>query len=394
VNSSEPNISSQERRLVERFCALAKIASPSGSEGACADAVTAELNALGLEVIRDDAGDRLGSDGANLYCELPATTHGLAVFLCAHLDTVPPAAPLSPVVVDGIIRNATPSIIGADNKAAVAVLLGTARTLVEEARAHAGVELLFTIGEEQGLRGVRAFDSSRLRARTGFVLDHPGAIGGFVAAAPSRFIVTAAIRGRAAHAGIAPEDGVNAIVALAKAIAAFPDGEAAVTVNVGQVSGGTAPNVVPDLASVSVDIRSIRHEAAERVVNDVRQTLTDSARQAGCTVDVEVESAYRGYRIPDDSPALRLASTACTHLSLDVVPLETRGGSDANVLRARGLDCLNLAHAVVDFHGPDEHVAVADLVLMKQVMLEIVSAATARVSAQPSAGLTASGGGG
>lgn len=297
-----------------------------------------------------------------------------------------PHRAVRPVIADGILRNAAPSIIGADNKAAVAVVLETARTLVGESRPHAGVELLLTIGEEQGLRGARAFDNSRLRAKTGFVLDHPGAIGGFVAAAPSRFIVTAAIRGRAAHAGIAPEEGINAIVALAKAIAAFPDSESAVTMNVGQVSCGTAANVVPDLASVSVDIRSIRHEAAERVVNDVRRTLEDAARQAGCTVDVEVEGAYRGYRIPDDSPALRLASTACTHLGLDVVPLETRGGSDANVLRARGLDCLNLAHAVVDFHGPDEHVAVADLVLMKQVMLEIVSGASAPTSAQSRGG--------
>ena len=373
-----------ETRLVEVFCALAAIPSPSGSERVCGEAVTAELAELGLEVLGDDSGAELGSDGGNLYCRLPASMPGVPLFLCAHLDTVPPSSPLKPVVVGGILRNATPSIVGADNKAAIAVLLETVRTILEERRPHAGIELIFTIGEEQGLRGVRAFDSARLQAQTGFVLDHPGAIGAFVAAAPSRFIVRATMRGRAAHAGIAPEEGVNAVVALASAIAAFPSREADVSVNVGQMNGGSAVNVVPDLAQAGIEVRSISHESGERVVAKLKRTLEDWAIRTGCTLELEVETAYRGYRVPDDSSALRLASTAFARVGRPTVALETRGGSDANILRARGLDCLNLAHAVVDFHGPDEHVAVADLVLMTQVMLEIVSAACSSHPSQPS----------
>ena len=102
------------------------------------------------------------------------------------------------------------------------MLLDIARTVCSEAVEHAGIELLFTVGEEQGLLGSRALDTSMLVARTGFVSDHPGAIGCYVSAAPSRFVVRATVRGRASHSGISPEHGLNAVVALARGVAALP----------------------------------------------------------------------------------------------------------------------------------------------------------------------------
>ena len=159
---------SQAARLTELFCMLAAIPSPSGSESACGVAVEAELAGLDLAVQRDGSGVSVGGDCDNLYCHIPATRlGGRPLFLCAHLDTVPPTDDLRPVVVDGVIRNATPSIVGADNKASLAVLLDTARTVCAERLPHAGIELLFTVGEEQGLLGSRAFDCSSLRARSG-----------------------------------------------------------------------------------------------------------------------------------------------------------------------------------------------------------------------------------
>jgi tripeptide aminopeptidase len=337
--------------------------------------VEAELSALGFAVRRDGAGDMVGGDCDNLYCHIPATRPGHPLFLCAHLDTVPPTHNLRPVVVDGVIRNATRSIIGADNKAAIAVLLDTARTVRIDQVEHAGIELLFTVGEERGLLGSRALDPSLLQARTGFVFDHPGAIGRYVVAAPSRFVVHATMRGRASHSGISPEQGVNAIVALARGLAALPASTAAVSINVARVTGGTALNVVPDCAEVDVDVRSLDNDEALQVVSEIIRTLRSWADEAGCTLETAVDNPYHGYRVPEDSHALSLAVAACDRLGLPVAPIETRGGSDANALRATGLDCVNLAHAVVDFHGPDESVAVSDLVLMEQVVLEVLAAA-------------------
>jgi tripeptide aminopeptidase len=362
-------------RLVDLFCRLATIPSPSGHEGACAEAVLADLAELGLRGERDDAGASAGSDGDNLYCRIPATTAGQPLFFCAHLDTVPPTAPLQPVVTDGVIRNASPSIVGADNKAAVAVMLDAIRMLVLERRPHAGVELVFTIGEEQGLIGSSAFASSQLHAERGFVFDHPGAIGGYVAAAPSRFVVRARMHGRAAHSAIAPQDGVNAIVPLARAIASFPEPSEAVNVNVALVQGGSAMNVVPDGSEVTVDVRAIEHGDGEAVAAEIERTLRLEAQRARCQVDVEIARPYSAYRLPADSGALRLALAAFARLGLESAPWETRGGSDANVFCKRGLDCVNLTHGVVGFHALDERVAVSDLVLMRTVMLTIIAEA-------------------
>jgi tripeptide aminopeptidase len=365
----------EERRIVELFCALASIPSPTGAERACADAVAGYLADLGLEVRRDGAGRRVGGDCDNLYCRIPATTRGRALFFCAHLDTVPASDELRPVVRDGMIRNATPSIVGADNKAALAVMLEAIRSIVLDRRPHAGIELLFTVGEEQGLVGSTAFDCSVIQARCGFVFDHPGAIGGHVAAAPSRFIVRASMQGRSAHSGIAPQDGINAIVPLARAISSFPETSPEITVNVVLVSGGSALNVVPDSAQTTIDVRSLVHDEAAAVAAGIERTLRQAAKDGGCAVAVDVAHPYSAYRVADDSVALEIAQEVFARLGLPTRAWETRGGSDANVFCKRGLDCLNLTHAVESFHAPDERVAVSDLVLMRRVMMGIVDEA-------------------
>src|SRR5436190_22268070 len=187
--------------VVDLFAELAAISSPPGEERPVADAVLRYLQDLGLTVDEDGAGIAVGSNMGNLYCRVEPSGNGggTPIFLCAHLDTVPPEGPLEPVVEDGVVRNAGGTILGADNKAAVAVMLEATRRLVEERRTHAGVELLFTPREEVGLEGAKAFDPDRLRARTGFVYDYEGAIGTIVTAAPFSCQVDAVFTGRAAH---------------------------------------------------------------------------------------------------------------------------------------------------------------------------------------------------
>ena len=159
------------------FTELAALPTPPGAERPVADRVIAYLRELGLEVDEDDAGARIGSNTGNLLCRIPATAAGVPIFLCAHLDTVPPEGPIEPVVEDGVIRNAAGTILGADDKAAVVVMLEAAAMLVRERRPHAGVELLFTPKEEVGLLGAKAFDHTRLHAQLGYVYDQAAPIG-------------------------------------------------------------------------------------------------------------------------------------------------------------------------------------------------------------------------
>src|SRR5712692_1075268 len=240
------------------FLELAVLPSPPGEERAVADVVLSYLRGLGLEPDEDDAGARIGSNMGNLYARLEPTAAGEPLFFCAHLDTVPPQGPLEPVVEDGVVRNAGGTILGGDNKAAAAVMLHTLRRVLAEGRPHAGIELVFTPKEEVGLRGAYAFDEQRLHARTGYVYDQQGPIGEIVVGAPTARALTLRFHGRAAHAGMVPEEGRSAIAAAARAIADLRLGrlDEGTTANVGQVEGGTARNIVPEWCTVEAEARS------------------------------------------------------------------------------------------------------------------------------------------
>jgi len=208
--------------VLATFLELAALPSPPGEERAVADRVLDYLSALGLETDEDDAGAKVGSTMGNLYCRLEPRGDGGGepLFLCAHLDTVPPEAAIEPVVgEDEVVRNAAGTILGADNKSATAAMLEATARLVEDGRPHAGVELLFTPKEEVGLMGAAAFDESRLAARLGYVYDHAGPIGEIIVGAPYQQKLDVRFHGRAAHAGMYPEDGRSAIAAAARAIA-------------------------------------------------------------------------------------------------------------------------------------------------------------------------------
>jgi tripeptide aminopeptidase len=184
--------------VLELFTELAAIPSPPGEERAVADVVATFLRNCALEVDEDDAGPRIGATAGNLYTRLDATAAGTPIFLCAHLDTVPPVGPIEPVVdAEGVFRNAAGTILGADDKAAVAVMLDAMRRLLAEGRPHAGIELLFTPKEEVGLIGAAAFDESRLLARHGFVYDQAAPIGDVILGAPYSQALEVMFKGQA-----------------------------------------------------------------------------------------------------------------------------------------------------------------------------------------------------
>ena len=221
--------------VVSLFTELAAVPSPPGDELAVADVVAEYMRSLGLDVTEDDAGARIGSNAGNLYARVEATDGGTPLFLCAHLDTVPPEAGIVPVLEDGVIRNSAGTILGADNKSAVAVMLDAMRRLLAENRPHGGLELLFTPMEEVGLYGAGAFDHERLSARIGYVYDQAAPIGEVILGAPHSQSMKVTVHGRAAHAGMYPEEGRSAIAAAAKAIADFKLGrvDEETTANVG-----------------------------------------------------------------------------------------------------------------------------------------------------------------
>ncbi len=360
------------------FTELAALPSPSGEERAVADAVTRYLRGLGLEVDEDDAGERIDSTTGNLLCRLePNNAEGTPIFFCAHLDTVPPSGSLEPVVEDGFVRNAGGTILGADDKSAVASMLDATRRVVAESRPHAGIELLFTPKEEVGLLGAAAFDHERLRARVGYVYDQAAPIGEVILGAPHSQSMKVRFHGRASHSGMFPEEGRSAIAAAARAIADLRLGrvDEETTANVGTIEGGTAGNIVPEWCTFVAEARSHDERKLADLVQEMLDAISFAAGIADCEVETAVQKSYKGYRFERADEVVRLAHSALERTGRTPSYGLSGGAADANVLNERGLACLNLANGMENIHTPDERIAVDDLEAMVDVTLALVDVA-------------------
>jgi tripeptide aminopeptidase len=367
----------ERERLNALFAELCAIASPSRRERACADRAIAELRDLGLEVEEDDAGAAIGGDTGNLLARIPAPEGAPSIVLCAHLDTVPHGdVPIEPVVVEDGWENANQAILGADNKAAVAVMLVAARHATEHG-ARVGIELLFTPSEEDALAGAKEFDATKLRSRYGYVFDHATPIGEIVTASPTYYRIEAEFHGQAAHAGIRPEDGRSAIVAAARAIQALRLGrlDPETTANVGSIHGGVdGTNVVPERCRFLAETRSLDDRKAERQVAEMVDRIQDAANDPLCDVDVDVDVAklFQGYRHEPEAPQVRAAERALRRAGYTPRHIVTGGASDANALEVAGFPCTNLANGTERNHEPTERVAVAALEGMLDVTLALL----------------------
>jgi tripeptide aminopeptidase len=350
----------ERRRLNDLFAELCAIPSPWGHERAVADRVAHDLRALGYEVTEDDAAQDSVAECGNLLARIPGRSDRW-VMLCAHLDTVPHDGVVEPVLVDGGWESAGETILGADNKAAVAMLLALAhRTAVEGS--PIGVELVFTVSEEPGLQGAKAFDTSALRSDFGYVFDHATPIGEIVVGSPTFYRLHAAFHGAAAHAGIRPEDGRSAILAAARAIGAMRLGriDDATTANVGTIGGGSGgTNVVPEHCWFDAEARSLDDAAVEALVAEMVDHCQDAANDPSCEcdVDVTVERLFGAYRDKPTDPGIVAAEAALTACGYTPKRIDTGGGSDANAFHAKGFAVTNLANGTERNHETTERVS-------------------------------------
>jgi tripeptide aminopeptidase len=362
-------------RLMVRLC---EIPSPSRQEGDVAEFVRARLRALGAEVHEDGAAAALPAGCGNIVGRFPATAPGgVPVMFGTHLDTVPQTGPIEVELVDGELSNRLPTILGGDNKSAVAVVLEAMRRVVEEDRPHAGVELVFTPCEEIGLRGAEAFDPAPLKARFGFVYDHTGPVGDIVSSAPSLHRIEATFIGRSSHAGISPEVGRSAVVAAARAISRMPLGriDAETTANIGTISGGTATNVVAERCTITAEARSRDERALAVQLTAMLDALTWAASECEVDLETRVEKEFTAYRLGDAEPQMRMAIDVLGGLGYTPRLVPSGGGSDVNAFLRNGFPAVNLCNGMIAPHTPDERIAVRSLEQMLEVTLAIIETA-------------------
>ncbi len=367
----------ERARLGETFVALCEIESPTGRESDLQRWIQGQLEPTGFDLSEDDSAAETGADCGNLLARLPAPAGARTVMMCAHIDTVPLEDCVDVELSAGVYRNRGEAILGADNKAAVAILVELARRCARTG-APVGVELLFTTSEETGLRGAKAFDVGRLRAEFGYAFDHASPIGELIVAAPTYYHLRAEFNGRAAHAGIRPEAGRNAIAAAAKAIAALDLGriDDETTTNVGRVAGGTATNVVAERCVVEVEARSLDDAKASDQMQEMIDAFGWAAGEAEVDLDTTVEQQFLAYRVPETAPVVQVACAALRDCEAEPVLRSTGGGSDANAFQAKGFSCLNVANATEANHTPAESVSAQALEQMFDVALRILARAS------------------
>jgi tripeptide aminopeptidase len=352
-------------RLIQTLLDLCRIPSPSGREEQVAAYVRSRVAALGLEVEEDGAGQLLGSGTGNLLVRVPG--QGDPLFFSAHMDTVPVPAGLTEIPLirgDDRVDTGGASVLGYDDKGGVAAMLELTEIAVAQKGETLPLELVFTIQEERGLRGAGVFDATRLKARSGFVLDNEGKVGSCLSAQPAKVIFAITVHGKAAHAAVNPELGINAVKVLGAIINELPTGKLdnETVINLGKVEGGGPLNVVPDLAVLTGELRSLNGEKLLAMLAQLQQTAERKAAEYQARTDFKWETLYRMYRVLPDTRCTRLFAAACQAEGFEAHFEQSLGGSDANQFNQKGLVCLNVGLEMNQIHSADEFMRPSQLV--------------------------------
>ncbi|NIM05378.1 MAG: M20/M25/M40 family metallo-hydrolase [Armatimonadetes bacterium] len=363
------------QRIAKELQEFIRIPSSSLHEKRFAQRVKRALATLGIRCREDNAGKKIGGDCGNLFARIPGDRGRPTLLLSAHLDTVETGKEvISPRIRNGVIRSSGETVLGADDKAAVAALLEALRVLRKGELPHPPLEIVFTVAEELGLQGAKQFDCRRLKAKAGFVFDAFGPVGGIITKAPAYDSIDATILGRAAHAGASPEEGASAIRMAGRAISRMRLGRVnkQTTANIGLISGGTARNVIPDRCSLKGEARSHSSASLRRQVQHMLECIHEAAAAGGGSIEVEVEREFEACRVTMNSLPVRLARRVCRKLSL---PFETRtsgGGADTAIFAAAGIPCVTANVGYENPHSVRECISLDQVRLLAEFILALV----------------------
>jgi tripeptide aminopeptidase len=365
-------------RLLAEFLELVQVDSPTRSERAIADLLKDRLRALGLSPTEDGAAGPLRGECGNVLTRVRGTVPDApALLLAAHMDCVAPCQGVKPIVKDGVITSSGDTILGADDKSGIAAILEALRAVRERDVPHGDLLIVFTVAEEGGVNGSKHLDVASLQADLGYVLDASGPPGKIIAAAPGQDRITVTIHGTTAHAGLAPERGVNAIVVAGRALAELRQGriDDETTANIGTIHGGLATNIVPDQVTLACEARSRALHKLEQQTQHMCATFLNAATAHGARAEVEVSRAYDPYTLSSDSPVVALARTAVRRAGVEPRLEVSGGGSDANILNKQGLPTAVLSTGASKAHTTQESLRVEHLHQAAEIVCALIEIA-------------------
>lgn len=361
-------------RMVEEFLQLVRIDSISKKERQMADTLIQKLKTMGYEIIEDHAGEKIGGNTGNLICTVKGNKNVPAVMLAAHMDTVEPGIGKKPKMEGGFITSDGTTVLGGDDVSGIVCIFETLRVLKEKGLDHGDIQVVFTIAEEGGLFGSKNLDYSLIFAKYGIVLDSDGPIGTIAIKAPSQNKMFVAVKGKASHAGIAPEKGISAIQIAAAAISRMKLGriDFETTANIGIINGGRETNVVCERVDMKAEARSRDILKLEQQTAHMKECFEQAASEYGGSVDFKAEKEYPSFNIPKDAPIIGILRRAAASADIDLLLEETGGGSDTNIFNSKGIEAVDISVGMDKVHSVEERILMDDMVKAAEFLLAIV----------------------
>jgi tripeptide aminopeptidase len=358
-----------KKRLIKTFSDLVKISSPSWQEDGVREYVMNSLKKLRVTCKKFKCGDSY-----NLLITAGGDKKRRPILFSAHMDTVPPCDGVSPVVTDRKISSKGPTVLGSDDKSAIAMFIEGLHQITETGMPHGPVEILLSCAEEVGLFGIKGFDMKRLKSKCAFVFDSDGSIGKIVLKAPYHSTMHITVIGKAAHAGMEPEKGINAINVLSEIITRLPSGRVdhETTVNIGTITGGRAINIVAEEARCVLEARSIDKNKLVRCESIIRKTTQETAIQYGARCKISRTLEYSGFSIRTDDQVVRTAVAAMKRIGVKHQFEISGGGSDTNIFNTAGIKAVNLSAGMQSVHTTKEFILIRDLILGTKLMLSLI----------------------
>ncbi|WP_417914707.1 M20/M25/M40 family metallo-hydrolase [Candidatus Electronema sp. JM] len=372
-------------RLARTFIRLCETDSPSGEEGRMAALVTELLCSCGAPPpFEDDSAAQTGSQCGNLMFRFDGDPAREPLFFCCHLDTVEPGRGIKVIRQGDRFTSSGDTILGSDDKSAIAALIEAWQVLQEHGLPHAPLEFIFTTSEEIGLLGAKALDPAQVRAKMGYALDSSG-FGRVLIGAPASNRLSIRVKGAAAHAGLHPEKGISAVMLAAKALAAAPSGriDHETTVNFGTIHGGTATNIVPEDVLIEGEVRSHSMVKLERLTREIEAAFRsvisgwqDMSGQAQGRPELDFQAVldFPAMKLGMEDAVIRRIADAAASISMELRYEIAGGGSDANIFNGCGLPTAIVATGMTNVHSTAEEVSLEDMSQLTRLVLALALA--------------------
>jgi tripeptide aminopeptidase len=356
-------------RLIKTFTELAEISSPSWHEKDVMAYIIKKFRRLGGRCSTHKCGDSY-----NLLIKIPGTIKKTPILLSGHMDTVTPCEKVIPVVTDTKITSDGKTVLGSDDKAAIAIFIEAFEQIREKQIPHGNVEILLSCAEEQGLKGIKGFDLNLLDSKYAFVFDSSGDIGRVVVKAPYHSCMKIHIKGKASHAGMAPEKGISAIKVLSEIISLLPSGriDEESTLNVGIISGGRATNIVAEDAFCDLEVRSIVKNKMLNLEKEVRAIVKKTCTSYHAKAFINRTLEYNGFVIDEKDPVAVVTAEAMKKIKLKPLFVAMGGGSDTNIINSSKIKAINLACGMQKIHSTEEFILIKDLIKGTQLVLSLI----------------------